>query len=42
MAELVIFAKLLGLLEQVERTIDVFLFEVVHGENVANLAKLLA
>lgn len=42
LTKLIVLAKLLGLLEEVERTVDIFLLEVVDGEDVANLTQLLA
>ena len=42
LTELVGLAKLLALLEQVERRVDVLLLQVVDGEDVANFAQLLA
>lgn len=42
LAKLVVLAELLRLFEQVQRAVDVLLLKVVDGEDVANLAKLLA
>ena len=42
LAELVVLTQLLRLFEQVKRAVDVLLLEVVDGQDVANLAQLLA
>ena len=42
LSQLVVFAKLLALLEQIKRTVNVFLLQVVDRKDVANLAQLLA
>lgn len=42
LAELVVLAQLFALFEQIERAVNVFLFEVVDGQNVTDLAQLLA
>ena len=40
--ELVVLTQLLRFLQQVERTINIFFLEVVHSQNIANFAQLLA
>ena len=42
LAELVILTQLLGLLEQIQRTIDVLLLQIVNSQDIAYLAQLLA
>lgn len=42
LTEFVVLAKLFRLLEQIKCTIDVFLFEIVDGKDVADLAELFA
>ena len=42
LAEFVVLAQLFALLEQIERAVNILLFEVVDGQNVTDLAKLLA
>ena len=42
LAKLIVLTQLLGLFEEVKCAIDVLLLEVVDGQDVANLAKLLA
>ena len=42
LAEFIVLTELLRLLEQVESAVDVFLFQVINCEDVADLAKLLA
>ena len=41
LTELVVFAKDLRLLQEVESTIDILLFEVVDCEDIADFAQLL-
>ena len=42
LTKLVVLAQLLTLLEQIERAVNVFLFEVVDGQDVADFAELFA
>jgi hypothetical protein len=42
LAQLVVLAQLLRLLEQVQRTIDVFFLQVIDSEYIANLTQLFA
>jgi hypothetical protein len=42
LAQFVIFTKFFRFLKQVKSTVDIFFFEVVHGENIANFAELFA
>ena len=42
LTELVVLAKLLRLFQQIQRTVNVFLLQVVHGKDITNLAELLA
>lgn len=42
MSKLVVFAEFFGLLQKVKGAVDVFFFEVVDGENIADFAELFA
>ena len=42
LAEFVVLAEFLRLLQQIKRRVHVLLLQVVNGQNIANLAQLLA